>query len=164
MFLVKEISRHDTIWELTVTTSSDGDKKHWCTLHIGQILSFITILERIKQYQRKNTWVCKNHVNTSFWKPTSCTHCFSNGTWKDLAHVNNAKMVAKSDSAHSNRESYLRNSKNENGLYIVILGYRASPIAFQNSLKRSAEGTFYFLERKSPLTWITSLVFSCMFF
>lgn len=36
----------------------------------------------------------------------------------------------------------------------TILGYRASPIPFQNSLKRSAEGTFYYglLERKPPLT------------
>lgn len=47
----------------------------------------------------------------------------------------------------------------------TILEYRASPIPFQNSLKRSAEGTFYYslLERKPPLTLITSLVFSCMF-
>lgn len=82
-----------TLFELTVTTSSDFDKKQWCTLHIGQILSFITILERIKQYQRKNIWVYNNHVNISFWKPASCTHCYSNGTWKDLAYVNNAELV-----------------------------------------------------------------------
>lgn len=86
-----------------------------CTL--VKFYLFITIQERIEQYQRKNIWVYKNHVSISFWKPTSCMHCYCNGTWKDLAYVNSAKLVPKSNPAHSNRESYLRNSKNENELY-----------------------------------------------